>query len=160
MTTQPKHAVMQWFSNRMNLHEEFTAKTWRVQLTRWNSRTASEHCTHMMRGCDLYVGDHVCQARAAYTSSRVRSPLQPVPPLRIRSRPDTEGLFGVPHETEPDSPHAEIVSLVACTCLRASPPACKSASAARLWRNGRIDLLCRAWLAGCCCFSLDDDISV
>jgi hypothetical protein len=60
-----------------------------------------------------------------------------------------KGLVGALHETEPGFPRAGISSLAACTCLRASPPACKSASAARIWRNGRIDLLCRAWLAGC-----------
>jgi hypothetical protein len=62
---------------------------------------------------------------------------------------NAKGLVGALHETEPGFPRAGISSLAACTCLRASPPACKSASAARIWRNGRIDLLCRAWLAGC-----------
>jgi hypothetical protein len=72
----------------------------------------------------------------------------------------TNGLFGVPHQTVQASPRAGIGSLVACTYLQARLSACKSLPAARLPSYAQIDLLCRAWLAGCSCFSPNDSISV
>jgi hypothetical protein len=72
----------------------------------------------------------------------------------------TKGLFGVPHQTVQPSPRAGIGSLVACTYFRARLSACKSLPAARLPSYAQIDLLCRAWLAGCSYFSPNDNISV
>jgi hypothetical protein len=102
-------------------------------------------------GCLHYLPTASLHARA-----------EPAAPRQKFSFPScaTKGLFGVPHQTVQASPRTGIGSLVACTHLRARLSACKSLPAARLPSYAQIDLLCRAWLAGCSCFSPNDIISV